>query len=360
MGTGGAVDGRSPAPFVLVDLAARIHRLADEWGDRVRPGSSEVEPGGKILESTTARPHPGRDGFPGTAGSARFVTMKDICWFVYLCLGRPCSRFFPRLAMMLQRPGAWLARRLARGERSRLTRRMRIAALDERQIPDIIDQYLGFAVGRALSDLQLDQLVQRLPAENLELVGREHLDAARSQGRGVILASGHFFASRLAKRVLKQRGVPIVSVRHPAPPDPGMGRSGRRWLQDRYMRFLHTVIGDEIVSTAPDCAMQIMRRLRSGEIVNLHIDAPFATQSMRAPFLGQDQTFSDNLARLIRLTDAALVPFWFSGDHRGLKIEFEPALEQTHAPEQFMPELLERLERRVLDQPADYELWIML
>jgi len=245
-------------------------------------------------------------------------------------------------------------------QRRRLAARLRVAGIADDQIDPLIDRYLERAVGRILSDLTLDHAVSRMPSDAITIEGLEHLRAAQARNNGVLLVSGHFFASRLAKRVLRECGAPVVSVRHPAPPDPAMGLLGRRWLQTHYMAFLHSVIGDEVFIETPDCSLEIMRRLRAGGLVNVHVDSPFSSQSVRRPFLGRDQTFTTNFIRLARLAGSPIVPFFFSGDHRRLRIAFEPSLESTGSPDATLAAILRRLEREVLSCPDDYELWIML
>lgn len=291
---------------------------------------------------------------------APVVSLKDLCWLAYLYPGRAVARALPGLTRSLQGPGAWLAKRLARVQRRRLAVRLRVACIAEERINPLIDRYLERAVGRILSDLTLDHAVSRLAPHAITIEGIEHLRAAQARNNGVLLVSGHFFASRLAKRVLRERGLPVVSVRHPAPPDPAMGRLGQRWLQARYMDFLHSVIGDEVFVETPDCSLEIMRRLRAGELVNVHVDSPFSSQSVRHPFLGRDQTFTTNFIRLARLAGSPIVPFFFSGDHRHLRIAFESSFEPTGSPDTMLAEILGRLEREVMARPNEYELWIML
>ena len=308
-----------------------------------------------LIPVPTSRAAPGRP-LPRPA----IVTLKDLCWLAYLYPGRVFSRILPGLPLSMQRPGEWFAKHLARAQRRRLAARLRVAGIAEDKLDSLIDRYLERAVGRVLLDLTLDHAVSRLAPDAITIEGLEHLRAAQARNNGVLLVSGHFFASRLAKRVLRERGLPVVSVRHPAPPDPAMGRLGRYWLQARYMAFLHLVIGDEVFVETPDCSVEIMRRLRAGELVNVHVDSPFSSQSVRHSFLGRDQTFTTNFIRLAELAGSPIVPFFFSGDHRRLRIAFEPSLEPTGNPDATLAEILRRLEREVLSRPHDYELWIML
>lgn len=294
------------------------------------------------------------------SSSPSLITLKDLCWLAYLFPGRALSRLSPDLIMALQGPGAWMAKRFARTQHYRLTERLRIAGLREVEIKRIIDHYLHRAVGRALSDLVLDAVATDLCADRITIEGIEYLHAAQALSSGVLLVSGHFFASRLAKQVLRKRGMPVVSIRHPAPPDPAIGRIGRRWIQPRYMRFLHQVIGDEVFVQAPDSSIKILQRLRAGELVNIHIDSPFASHSVRKSFLGRHQIFTTNFIRLARLADSPILPFFFRGDHRRLHICFEPHLEPSGEPDAILGTILTRLQQEVMSYPSEYELWIML
>ncbi|MEO2049552.1 MAG: hypothetical protein ABGX16_23590 [Pirellulales bacterium] len=289
-----------------------------------------------------------------------YVSIKDVCWLLYLYPGWAFARTFPRLLSGLQPVGEFLARRLAKGEQKRLTERLQLAGFGEMEIDSIVKRYLDRAVGRALCDLDLESVTQRLKPSNIHIQGLEYLQSAQESGQGIILISGHFFASRLAKSWLRSSGFSVLSVRHPAPPDPSLGVLGERYLQGRYIRFLNKAIGEEVLIDDPECTLKIVRRLRAGGLVNVHIDAPFASKTQDIIFLGKTHSFSSSVFRIAELAGAAVIPFWFSGDHRDLRIVFEAPLDLGMDKAEELARVIRRLETQVIDKPYDYELWIML
>ena len=109
------------------------------------------------------------------------------------------------------------------------------------------------------------------------------------------------------------------------------------------------------------CTLKMLQRLRQGGIINIHMDAPFALQTVELPFLGAIQKFPISFIRFARIAGAPLIPFWFNGNRHSLEIEFEPALEYGQAgPEQVVKDLVGRLEAKIRARPEQYELWIML
>lgn len=289
-----------------------------------------------------------------------WITLKDVCWWAYLYAGIGLARRFPSAVHALEGPGTRLAWLLARTQQRRVRTGLAASGHASVQVEAaaITARYLHNSVVRVLDDLCLERVAAGLTSAQVTIRGREHLDAALAGGRGALLMSGHFFASRLAKRVLAQRGYPILSVRSQVPRDAGMGRWGKRCLQQRYIGFLHEVIGEEVFVRDEDCSLKILRRLREGGLVAIHLDGGFAAQSVQLRFLGRTRPFSTGVVKLSRLSGAPVLPFWFRGNGHGLEIEFEAACASDPDPHRAVEELVCHLERKILEWPDQYEGWI--
>jgi phosphatidylinositol dimannoside acyltransferase len=252
-----------------------------------------------------------------------------------------------------QRARSWMAEALPRGTPPE--------ALDR-----AANQFVDRAVLRALDDLHLSRprAADRLPAP--EIQGREHLDDALAVGRGVLLVSGHFYANRLAKLQLRALGYPVMSVRNARPPDRWMGRLGRAVLQPRYIQFLQDVIRDEVHTQDPQCSLKIFQRLRSGGIVNVHLDAAFSSHRLELPFLGRKRRFGTGLLEIIRLSRCTVLPMECHGNQRRVRIRFSPPIGFTPGAsrqefvENNLPLLKRRLEEMILTRPEEWELWARL
>jgi KDO2-lipid IV(A) lauroyltransferase len=298
------------------------------------------------------------------------VTTKDLLWMLYLFPLRLLALAIPpRGLYTLGRVLAPPFRLTVRSQRQR-ARTWMGEAFPAGTPPEALDhaanQFVDRAVLRALDDLHLSQpgATDRLPAPEIE--GRDHLDAALAAGRGVLLVSGHFYANRLAKLHLRREGYPVMSVRNARPPDRWMGRLGRALLQPRYIQFLHGVIRDEVHTQDPQCTLKIFQRLRSGGIVNVHMDAAFASHRQELPFLGRKRRFGTGLLEIIRLSNCTVLPMECHGNQRhvrirfGAPIGFTPSAGRQEFIENNLPLLKRRLEQMILTRPEEWELWARL
>ena len=73
-----------------------------------------------------------------------------------------------------------------------------------------IGEYMRYSVGRMLDDLNLDRVSRSISNDRIKIIGLENLENALKMKKGAILISGHFFASRLAKKIMAQKGFPIL------------------------------------------------------------------------------------------------------------------------------------------------------
>lgn len=300
------------------------------------------------------------------------VTVKDILWWLYLYPLRGAALALPPailrgLVPVLDAPFQIIVAGRKRIVRERMALAFGSPAEDPR-IRRIARRFVRNAVRRAIDDLIMDRLPFR-PGDGFtagRIQGIHHLDDALAQGRGVIVATGHFYANRIGKRHLADIGYPLMSVRHHRPPDRWMGRLGQRRLQPRYVDFLHGVVRDEVSPTDPACSLRILERLRSNGIVNVHIDAAFSRQRVSLLCLGRPRRFATGFMDVVRLTRAAIVPMLCLGSSAGFSIEFgEPfAIDRRADAAGFvranLPLFASLLESQVLAHPEEWELWLRI
>jgi len=183
-----------------------------------------------------------------------------------------------------------------------------------RQLEDRFFDSLGMSFVETAAGLWgHDRLFDRLGSVR----GLEHVEAARAQGRGVLLLSGHFCSLDFAGRIL-MRHVPSCFTY----------RELRNRLSDRLVRrarerHCRKLIHRHDLRTFIDA-------LKSGEVVWY---APDQSQSKRkgvfAPFFGIPASTLKATTRLARMTGAAVLPFGIVRlpDARGYALEIGPALE---------------------------------
>jgi KDO2-lipid IV(A) lauroyltransferase len=225
-------------------------------------------------------------------------------------------------------------------------------------------RFIANALFRVFDDLILHKLASTNRLTFSELRGLEHLRDAMAAGKGAIIVSGHFYANRVAKRYLAEIGYPMMSVRHGQPPDPAMGRLGERFLQPRYIEFLHGVIRDEVLLQDPDCVLKILKRLRAGGLVNIHVDAVFSRHVVSLPFLGTYWLFPTGFLQIARLSRCALVPMLCLGDSRRLTIIFDEPIDLDYGLSELqfvsvnLPKLVDKLQSQIRQYPDQWDAWL--
>jgi lauroyl/myristoyl acyltransferase len=301
-------------------------------------------------------------------GRQALVTLKDLAWLVYLYPARWLAGHLPLAAhYVLWDALARLGAACLRGPRRKLALRLRLAfpdPADRERNERIAADFFRKAIARFGDDLVLPRLAHEGGLRNATLVHRERLAAALACGKGALLVSGHFMASRAARQHLAAIGYPAASVRNLAPADFSAGRLGAQLLQRRYVAFLSDVIGDEISVTDPDCSLTMMARLRAGGLLDVHVDAAFSKALVRREFLGVIYPFGSGAFHLAWMVGAPVVPMRCLGDTRGLSIEFgepiHPERWQDRAAfaEAALDRVLAIVEQQIRAAPAEWDLWV--
>lgn len=295
--------------------------------------------------------------------SLPWITAKDILWASYLYPGRLLARI-PTLLCLLLNVAEPLVQFLSRARKYELVEKF-ATALGREKPPSFFDdltrRYIANDVRRGGDDLLLERTNAGMRCISFQ--GREHLDSALSAGKGVVLVSLHWFAERAAMRYLTEIGYTVMSIRNREPPDEYMGRLGRRFLQPRYVRFLHGVIRDEVFLQDRECALKIVARLRRGGIVSILLDAPFSQEVMEVPFLGRTRDVPKGMLHLAGLTGCAVVPMLALGHAQALRIRIErpltldPALSHDECCEAYLLPLIRMMESQVREQPEQWDCW---
>jgi lauroyl/myristoyl acyltransferase len=141
------------------------------------------------------------------------------------------------------------------------------------------------------------------------------------------------------------------------------GRLGHRYLIPVYVEHLAHIIEDEVFIQDPNLGGRILRRLREGGIVDIHIDAPFTDARTRLDFLGARRQFPMGFLKIAALCGAPLVPMQCLGDAGAFAIEFgEPLLCPVDGPgedglHRVLEALVRQLEARIYQHPEQWELW---
>lgn len=297
-----------------------------------------------------------------------YITVKDLFWLIYLYPVRWCAALLPPTVFV--RAGMLLdpVCRLLAGKTSRRIEPILKTALgiSDRESRLIARRFFRSSLRRSLDDLVIDRLAKRGQWSCKEMRGLENLERASAGGRGVILVTGHFHATRLVKRYLAEQGYPVLSIRNGEPPDRAAGVLGLRWLQPRYVRLLGEVIRDEVMLQDRELTLKVMRRLRNGGIVNVHLDTIYSVETLTHPFLGLNWSFPAGFLRIAAACGAAIVPMSCHGDCSGFSVCFEPehvlreAGDAGQVARLNLPDLISRLECQVRAHPDQWDAWVWI
>jgi KDO2-lipid IV(A) lauroyltransferase len=187
--------------------------------------------------------------------------------------------------------------------------------------------------------------VPRLP---LQIFGREHLERAIAQGKGVLLVAGHFTDLEIGGTLLI--GEYEISAVYRPHDDP---------VFDGLMARVRNQYGRAI---SRDDTRGIIRALRRGLPIWYAPDQNYkGTHTVFAPFFGVAAATNAATARLAGISKAPVVPFSQSrmpGD-RGYRLHFDPPLQDFPGgePAQDAARVNQVIECLIRRRPADY-LWV--
>lgn len=186
------------------------------------------------------------------------------------------------------------------------------------------DETLGFVPWRAA----------RGPA--IEVVGGEHLDAARAAGRGAVLWESGFFGRRnVAKQALQRQGFAIHQVhdqRHRA----GFATDFQRsWLSERvvlpYFAARERRFVAEIIALPGTSSLAFTRALaavlQGNGILCITADFPQGRRLVTVPLCGEPKRFATGMVSLARACGAPLLPLFCVRESDGrIRVIVEPPL----------------------------------
>lgn len=148
--------------------------------------------------------------------------------------------------------------------------------------------------------------------------GIEQLEKARAEGRGVILVTAHLGNWELGGILLALRGLPMTVVTLEEPTT-----ELTRW-RDAYRQQVG--IRTHAVGPGHDFAIvEVIRTLRSGGIVAMLVDRPYAGSGLPVEFFGRKTEFSSAPALLWQHTGAAVIPAFVLHNKSGRYTAFAQA-----------------------------------
>jgi KDO2-lipid IV(A) lauroyltransferase len=194
----------------------------------------------------------------------------------------------------------WLLGR-ARGRVARFNLGLAFPELSEDQRRRL-ERQVARHFGRVTLDaLRLQRVTPAKLLEEVEIVGRQHLEQALALGRGVFLLSAHIGSwevAALTAGLILEQGFAVVNRPLDNP------------LLEAELERLRSLFGNRALGKA-NVSRGMLRQLKAGGAVGILIDQRAqAEQGIEVPFFGQPALTHPVLARLARRTLAPVVPIW--------------------------------------------------
>jgi KDO2-lipid IV(A) lauroyltransferase len=295
-------------------------------------------------------------------------TQRDLVYLLYLFLFRILAALLPvRMIRLIGVPLGYVYKLMNVQKAATLQKRLSLA-YGTRKTPAglrrISNLFLSNAVNRFIDDLILNRLSKEELLRSSHVKGLQNLKTALSAKKGVFLVSGHFSCNRVGKRLLREIGFPVMSVRSKFARNPKTSLVGAKYLKPRHSEFLKSVIDDEVFIQDPDLSLKILRRVRDNGLVNIHIDGAFSHQTVKLSFLGGKRSFPAGFLRIAHLTGAAIVPMLCVGNSKCFTIMFEKPfkIQKKLDEEKFISSNLEQLvgllESQILQYPDQWGGWL--
>lgn len=183
----------------------------------------------------------------------------------------------------------------------------------------------------------------------VEVQGLQHLKAARTQGRGVLMLTAHFPHVDLGTRLLGEvLGEPLsCMVRRVG------GSCGERMMEAGRRRVSAHVIGKKDVRG-------LLRVLSRGGMVAYLADQNFTYNSAFVPFFGVPAATLTTTLDLARRAGVAIVPYWCQRlDDGRYRVRIDAPWDEASGtdPVVFAARYMRELEAVVRQHPAQYLWW---
>ena len=211
-------------------------------------------------------------------------------------------------------------------------------------------------------------LFSKLNAKNIlsfvESLGLEHLDAALSKGKGVMLLFAHFGANQMIMPAIGYRGYKMSQISAPPMvwieklPTKKFSNMGKKALELRWKQELSLPVKHiNVFSSLKDAFLCLKRN----EILGIAIDGGGGKDRIDMDFLGRKALFSTGAIEIAMRTGCTVLPTFMIRDKKGYnKMIIEPPLKlikgenETDTNQKNLAYFVELLERYVLKHPYNY------
>ncbi len=201
----------------------------------------------------------------------------------------------------------------------------------------------------------------------IDLEGIERVQEARAAGRGVVLWGMRFASATAIKQAFYRSELPLV---HLSRVDHGAASTtalGLRLLSRLFCRAENPYLADRVqipLDGSPGYLMRLRHHLRDGACVSIFGEHE-GVQNVEASVLGARRAFAPGAPSIAWLENAALFTVYalrVGPYHYRVVVDREIPVEREiprkRFAEQAVAEFARRLERLIIDHPADWQGWL--
>ncbi|WP_114859013.1 lipid A biosynthesis lauroyl acyltransferase [Azospirillum brasilense] len=253
--------------------------------------------------------------------------------------------------------GGWIGRTVGpRLRGTRTARRNLERAFPEKSRAEIDAIVLGMwdNLGRVIAEYpHLDEISDYGPGGRTEVIGGEHIDSLRDDGKAGILVSGHFANWEVQSVCSRKMGAELAVV-YRAPNNPYVAR---------LLTELRGTASGTQIPKGPEGARTLIRVLTKGGHVGMLIDQKL-NDGIPVPFFGRDAMTAPAVAQLALRLGIPLVPARTERlDGARFRITVLPPVEPPNSGDRnadvriLMERLNALLEQWIRERPAEW-LWL--
>ena len=198
-----------------------------------------------------------------------------------------------------------------------------------------------------MESFRLPSLDPAALVEQFSIEGLGHIEAARTAGKGAILAIPHLGGWEVGGAWFVRRGFPLTVVVEPVEPPE---------LFDWFVR-LRESFGFKVVPLGPRAGMAVVRALRANQVVALLADRDIGGGGVDVQFFGEPTKLPGGPATLAGRTGAPLLPTAIYFDGRGHHAVVRPPVPLEGSVEDVTQRLALELEALIRRAPEQWHLF---
>ena len=182
--------------------------------------------------------------------------------------------------------------------------------------------------------------------DHVELEGIEHLKAAHSLDKGVVMVTGHFGNWEMLGAIVGLLGYPLLSI----------VRHQNQGSMNRLINEYREMVGQAIAyNRGENNLLQVVRMLKTKKVIGILYDQDTNDIGVKLDLFGKTCIVPDGAVALSRINKAPIVPIFIHNRNDGkFKVKIYSALtcESKNEYDEIMRKLVDILEQEVREDPT--------